>query len=247
MTETYQFVGRIIRPVSNGFTHSDVTLIAAVSGRMSCFVRNLQTGELLLPVPEAANVELTAENHTAMMAGFPARLGNQAGELLNIFTECGIVDMAQMPPAIGMLEAGANSNVVIDGLRLPGWQKALFVMSGGEICHAGLGFDRIEVGYRLPVDADAGTPEGSTPKEVGITFGPVVPVDQPGPKPYAFASEAYSFGAIQLVPREAMAALLANDGVNLDPNDVTQWSPFYLIDHGLASRLTDITLEGVSR
>ena len=115
----YGFVGRLILNVNHKFSSTRVSLFAATGDYFGFLVRNLQTGELVLPVQTGEGFALIAENPTSMMAAFPARLGNPEGNWLNVFAECDITDPAHMPSTGGMMEAMPHDNVTFDGLFLP--------------------------------------------------------------------------------------------------------------------------------
>lgn len=220
----------------------------AVSGNYFGFlVRDLRTGELILPVCVGAGFELKAENSTTLMAAFPARLGTSEGDWLNLFAECEVTDPARMPSTGGMLEAMPNDSVAFDGLQLPGSRRAPFVVNAGGTRHNDRSYDRIEVSYRFPSNPDAipGVPVGARPKgrDVSIGTGPVVDGGRTITD-LAYEEEAHLLGVVRLVDRVEMTRLLAEDGLldGLNPEIDQDWSITYLRDLGFASSLTDINV-----
>jgi len=225
----YGFVEQVVRVVSRGCSSTTtVSLFAASGSHCGFFVRDLRTNELILPVRVGSGITLCVENNTALMAAFPTRLGNSAGEWLNIFPECTITDPAAMPPAVGMLEARPNFTVRVDGLCLPGELKAPFVAQAEGVYCSGGCYDHIEVCYRLPSGLDVGQGHHDEPTS------------------YVYDQVAHSFGVIKLMSRGLMQSLLAADGAGqLDPTDDRAWTPWGLEKRGLDGLMTTIELDPV--
>lgn len=245
MTERkYGFVGRLTLKANHGLSSTGVSLFAAAGDYFGFLVRNLQMGELMLPVQMGKGFALIAENPTPLMAAFPARLGSPEGDWLNVFAECDITDPAHMPSTGGMMEAMPLDNVTFDGLFLPESQKAPFVVDEGGTRRGGKCYDRIEVCYRLPLDpaATPGMPSGTVSRGMSIGTGPVETQDRIITN-VQYQPAAHSFGVIRIVDRAEMARMLAEDGLmGLDPGIDQCWSISYLRNNAEASRLSDINV-----
>ncbi len=133
----YGFVGQIDRPVEHGFSSMDVSVYAKSGDFFGFLVRDLQTGELILPTRQDVSPQLIAKNGTPMMAAFMARWGKEnEGEWL--------------PDRRGnMQEAWPNTIVMFDNTG-----------------YNDVNVHRIEVSYRFPEEPNVlpGMPAGSTPK-----------------------------------------------------------------------------------
>jgi len=229
----FEIIGMIYHSVHTSYDSNStfVSLSVSITEESSFFVRNKQTGELALPVQPGVECGLTVSNFTQMMAAFPVRFGNANNEWLNMFTEEPTTDPSEMPPGLGMLEVPPSQTVRLDGLYVPGGLKYPLAVRDDGIWYRGRSFDRIEVSYRVPQNAEHSYDAASS--GVASTL--------------SYQTEAHSFGTIQMATRTQLAYLLAQDGLpELDPMDDRQWRIGYFHYIGAESLFVDLKVDSVT-
>ena len=236
MTErSFTFFQRLSLTVNHGFSSMRASVYASSGGYFGYLIRNMRTGELMLPVKPGAGFAIIAENSAAWMGAFPARLGTANGHWRNLFAACEENDLAHMPSTGGMMEVMPHDRFAFDGMLLPHGQKAPFIISDEGANYEGEAYDRIEIGYRFPTDPNAipGMPAGAVSRGVSIVTGPVVEEERIITN-LGYEEVASSFGVITLVARDELARALEGDGLNgLDPDNDRHWSAGYLQDNNI--------------